>query len=181
VWAGECLGRVTGEYRMPGSSAAETRARQDAFISAYSLVGSFRKSCEGIDISRNTVRSWIHTDQQGFKARYREAQEEFREFLQDIAVERVKDQKPNDNPVLLITLLNAHWPEKYRRDAYHADNAAKEIMGEWKKWVKDSKKAENKKAREDEKSIAHTEKEEAIQEAQKILSRKFGDNPHQPA
>lgn len=181
MWVGARLGGVTGGYGMSGSSAADTKARQDAFLSAYSLVGSFRNACDGIEISRSTVRSWIHTDQQGFKARYRESQEEFREFLQDIAVERVKDQKPNDNPVLLITLLNAHWPEKYRRDAYYADNSAKEIMSEWKKWVKDNQKAENKRARANERYAAETEKEEAIQEVQKILSRKLGDNPHQSA
>ena len=166
---------------MSGSSAVETKANQDVFLTAYSLVGSLRKACDGIDLPRATVRSWIHTDSHGFKARFKESQEVFREFLEDIALERVKNQKPNDNPVLLITLLNANYPEKYRRDAYHTDNAAKEIMGEWKKWVKDNQKAENRKTKTDKKSESEIDRQEAIEEAQKILSRKSDDNPHRPA
>ena len=150
---------------MSGSSAVETKANQDVFLTAYSLVGALRKAGDGIDLPRATVRSWIHTDSHGFKARFQEAQEVFREFLEDIALERVKNQKPNDNPVLLITLLNANYPEKYRRAAYHTDNAAKEIMGEWKKWVKESKKHAKTK---DEVS----DRDNAIEEAEKILAKK---------
>ena len=117
-------------------------------------------------MSRNTVWSWQKNDIHGFAKKYEKGKEEFREYLQDIAVDRVKDQKPNDNPVLLITLLNAHWPEKYRPGSTGADNAAKEIMSEWKKWVKQSKKTTP--PADEEKS----DSQQAVEEAQQILARK---------
>ena len=49
-------------------------------------------------------------------------------MLQDLAVNRVKDQGPKDNPVLLITLLNAHWAEKYRPKESGVDETAKDTL-----------------------------------------------------
>jgi len=142
-----------------------TKALQDAFLSAYTIVGSVKKSIEAAGIARGTVYSWTSRDTYGFRERYELAKEDFRDSLQDMAIDRIKGQKPGDNPVLLITLLNAHWPEKYRRTGYMPDSAAKEIMGEWKKWVKDSKKQAKTK---DEVS----DQSNAIEEAERILAKK---------
>ena len=159
---------------MSVNTNAVTRAKQDAFLAAYSIAGSVRSSALAIDVPIGTAKYWIVQDTLGFKAKYRDAKEMFREYLQDLAVDRVQNQKPGDNPVLLITLLNAHWPEKYRRDAYHADNSAKEVMGEWKKWLKESTRAEKKKSggATNADSEQKAAKENAVQEAQSILSRK---------
>ena len=101
---------------MPDTQKTETLSRQKTFLAVYRETGSVRKSCDAMELKRPTVDSWIHRDLYGFKDQFRQALEDFREYLQDLAIGRVQDQKPNDNPVLLITLLNAHWPEKYRRD-----------------------------------------------------------------
>jgi hypothetical protein len=151
-----------------------TKINQDAFLAAFAVSGTLKSAAEAIDIPRATIHAWARKDTHGFKVRYTEATEIFREYLQDIAVDRVKNQKPNDNPVLLITLLNAHWPEKYRRDAHYADNAAKEVMAEWKRFVKANKKAARNSR--DDKSEQDTEREQAVAEAQKILARKANDN-----
>ena len=148
------------------NQAAVTKATQDAFLAAFCITGSVRSAAEAVEVSRNTVWSWQKNDIHGFAKKYEKGKEEFREYLQDIAVDRVKDQKPNDNPVLLITLLNAHWPEKYRPGSTGADNAAKEIMSEWKKWVKQSKKTTS--PADEEKS----DSQQAVEEAQQILARK---------
>ena len=155
--------------------AAITKINQDAFLAAFAVSGTLKSAAEAIDIPRATIHAWARKDTHGFKVRYTEATEIFREYLQDIAVDRVKNQKPNDNPVLLITLLNAHWPEKYRRDAHYADNAAKEVMAEWKRFVKANKKAARD-SRSDDASEQDTEREQAVAEAQKILARKANDN-----
>ena len=154
------------------SQQAKTKARQDAFLAAYILIGSVKGAAEAVPVPRITVMKWSSANTQGFKQRYLEAQEDFRESLQDMAVERVKGQKPGDNPVLLITLLNAHWPEKYRRTGYLADNSAKEIMGEWKKWARENKKIAREGLPED--------RENAIEQAEQILARKSKPGTGEP-
>jgi len=150
-----------------------TQARQGAFIAAYGEVGSLRKAAEASRVPRATVISWVQRDTYGFKAKYEASREMFREYLQDIAVQRVKDQGPKDNPVLLITLLNAHWPEKYRRDGNVVANEVKEMMGEWKRWVRES----NRKTKPSpELKDAEEARQNAINEVEHILARKKGND-----
>ncbi|MAH45272.1 hypothetical protein CMI37_05560 [Candidatus Pacearchaeota archaeon] len=146
------------------AQAKKTKANQNAFLAAYIVAGSIKASAEAVRVGRHTVSKWVQNDTYGFRARFNEAQEDFRESLQDMAVDRIKLQKPGDNPVLLITLLNAHWPEKYKRSGFVADNSAKEIMGEWKRWVKETRK--------DPKKDEGNDRDNALEEAERILAKK---------
>ena len=152
-----------------------TRAKQDAFLAAYAEVGSLKSAADACNLKRDTVSSWNKKDGYGFRAKYTQAKEVFREYLQDLAVGRVQQQKPNDNPVLLITLLNAHWPEKYRRDGQVASNGVKEMMVEWKKWVKDNS---GKSSKDKETTEAEEARRTAVDEVEKILAdrKERGDN-----
>ena len=148
------------------------RARQSAFLAAYGEVGSVRAACEASKVGRSTVNDWIRYDAENFRAKFSVAKEIFRESLQDLAVDRVKHQKPNDNPVLLITLLNAHWSELYRRDGAAASNDVREMMAEWKRFVKDNNrkhKSVQEKEKMDEGAVAARN---AINEVEKIMSRR---------
>jgi len=150
-----------------------TQARQSAFIAAYGEVGSIRRASEAASVSRSTVAGWISKDIYNFKTKYETAREMFREFLQDVAVQRVGDQGPRDNPLLLITLLNAHWPEKYRRDANVVTNEVKEMMSEWKRYVRES----NRKTKPSpELKEAEEARKNAMNEVEHILSRKRQDD-----
>ena len=152
---------------MPDTQRAEPLSRQKTFLAVYRETGSVRKSCDAMELKRPTVDSWIHRDLYGFKDQFRQALEDFREYLQDLAIGRVQDQKPNDNPVLLITLLNAHWPERYRRDGNTANTEVKEMMGEWKKWVKANK---GKSKKDEGVTEAEEARRNAVDEVEKILS-----------
>ena len=148
------------------------RARQSAFLAAYGEVGSVRAACEASKVGRSTVNAWIRYDAENFRAKFSVAKEIFRESLQDLAVDRVKHQKPNDNPVLLITLLNAHWSELYRRDGAAASNDVREMMAEWKRFVKGNNrkhKSVQEKEKMDEGDVAALN---AINEVEKIMSRR---------
>ena len=145
------------------------RARQDAFLVAYGECGTVRASCAAADVGRSTVDDWNRSDAHGFRAKYAVAKELYREHIQDIAWERVKVQKPNDNPVLLITLLNAHWPEKYRRDGNTVTDEVKEMMVEWKKWVRESRSSGKNKPAVNE---AEEAQRSAVDEVEKLLARK---------
>ncbi len=155
-----------------GAEPDMVRARQSAFLAAYGEVGSVRAACEASKVGRSTVNDWIRYDAENFRAKFSVAKEIFRESLQDLAVDRVKHQKPNDNPVLLITLLNAHWSELYRRDGAAASNDVREMMAEWKRFVKDNNrkhKSVQEKEKMDEGDVAALN---AINEVEKIMSRR---------
>ena len=90
---------------------------------------------------------------------------EFRDELQNMALERVRAQKPGDNPSLLITLLAANWPDKYRPNAIASNDTAKEVMAEWKQWVKKSKQENTAKESDEGTGV--------VNEAEELLKKKF--------
>jgi len=145
--------------------------RQETFLASYSVTGSINVSAENSGVTRHAYNNWMQEDKDDFRVRFNAVREDFREHLQDMAIDRVKAQKPGDNPVLLITLLNAHWPEKYRPNTVVSDGTAKEVMAEWKQWVKNSKKENT--SRE---VPAEVEEREAELEAKQLFDRKFNDN-----
>ena len=111
-----------------GTDPEDTVLRQDIFLSHYSELGSIRAASEASGMSRSTPHQWVKDDKHGFAKRFEDAKHDFREMLQDLAVNRVKAQGPKDNPVLLITLLNAHWAEKYRPKESGVDETAKDTL-----------------------------------------------------
>jgi hypothetical protein len=113
-----------------GQDPEDVVLRQDLFLESYSRLGSIRAVVEEIKISRSTYYEWQKNDKYGFAERFETAKHEFREMLQDMAVNRVKEQKASANPLLLITLLNAHWSEKYKPRDSGADETAKETLKE---------------------------------------------------
>ena len=153
-----------------GTRPNQVLARQKRFLQAYAAHGTIKAACDASKSSRYAVSMWRHHDAEGFKERFRQAEEEFREMIHDIGLDRIKIQKPNDNPVLLITYLNAHWPEKFRRDPYYANNSAKEVMVEWKKWVKEQgKKPTGEDVTDKEQDTA---KKRAVAEIEELLKRR---------
>jgi hypothetical protein len=149
------------------------RAKQDAFLSHYILDGTIKNSAKSIGVDRSTVYKWSRDDISGFRDRFIEAQEDFGDSLEEIAISRVKEQKPGDNPVLLITLLNAHKPEKYRRTGNIDSSQSKEIMETMKKWYKSESK-KKKSSSEDGDSLS------VVEEAEGILARKFSPGEGTP-
>ena len=152
-------------------SRESTESNQQAFLGAFALTGSVKRSAEAINMPKATVKSWVRGDISGFRLKYEDAKEDFREYLQDIAIDRVKAQKPNDNPLLILSMLNAHWPEKYRRDSAPVDNAAKELIAEFKREVAKEFKRGKGKAPE-----GGPAPRDAVAEAQKIIARKSNGN-----
>ena len=114
--------------RAKGTEPEDVILRQNIFLSHYAELGSIRAACESTGFSRSTPHQWVRDDIHGFAKRFESAKHDFREMLQDLAVNRVKDQGPKDNPVLLITLLNAHWAEKYRPKESGVDETAKDTL-----------------------------------------------------
>jgi len=77
----------------------------------------------------------------GFAARFHLAKEEYREGLEDLARSRLLDPKGNiGSDLLLISQLNARWPERYRQGSEDRDSVGRETLETLKQMQRDWKK-----------------------------------------
>ena len=115
-------------------------SNQQRFLAAYAVGGTVKAGLRGADVNRSTVSRWRQGDVFGFQSRFDEAKQSFCDSLEDIAMDLVKQLKPGQTPVLLITLLNANLPEKYRPNVQVSDDTAKQTMDLITKAAKNSQK-----------------------------------------
>tara|TARA_Y100001951_G_C11185429_1_gene208388 strand:- start:21 stop:494 length:474 start_codon:yes stop_codon:yes gene_type:complete len=142
----------------------KTYRRQDKFLKCYKETRSRSVSATVAGVSSPTITMWIKKDYLEFAERYEEADIAFCENLEQLALERVKMQDAKSNPVLLITLLNANLPNKYRPTVVMADDTAKSVLTELRQLAKESKQE----------SVQEEEELTAIDQVNNILKEKGG-------
>ena len=103
-----------------------TSAKKQAFLTAYAKCGTVTQASKAIGVSNATPYDWLKHDNDGFKANFEQAKQSFADSLESIAFERVQTRDTND--VLLITLLNAHKPDKYRPNTQATNEQASEVI-----------------------------------------------------
>lgn len=107
--------------------------RKKRFLLAFTEWGSIKKACEQVNISRPTYKSWLSRDYV-FANDFAEAKRTFAEELEELAYERVRNpDKGRGSDILLLGLLNAHIPDKYRPAAVMNDESAREVISELRK------------------------------------------------
>ena len=141
----------------------KTYRRQDKFLKCYSETRSRSVSASFAGVSLSTISLWLRNDYLEFNERLEDADLKFCEGLEQLALERVRLQDAKSNPVLLITLLNANLPNKYRPTVVMSDDTAKGVMSELRKLAKDMPLEEDK---EEDKSV--------IDQVTDILNEKGG-------
>jgi hypothetical protein len=105
--------------------AGVTMVNQDVFCDAFAVEGSMTRAAAVANIDITTPYKWMDNDIHGFREKLQLAQLRFRESLQDIAMDRIREPQGNrGSDGLLSHMLNANWPEKYRQDAKPVDDAA---------------------------------------------------------
>ena len=109
-----------------------TREAQDRFLEAFARDGTVLRASKATGVGRTTVYDWERGDVQGFRHRYENARHAFRESLEAHALDIAQQLGPTNSPLLLITLLNANWPEKYRQNVVVTDDTAKDVLKELK-------------------------------------------------
>jgi hypothetical protein len=107
-------------------------ADQDAFLANYATSGTILSAAKAANVSRQTVYNWRDSGALGFKARFEAAKDSFRESLEDIMFQRLRD--PKTHPVLLIFALKGHWREKYGDTAIPSDDSAKDVLTKLMGW-----------------------------------------------
>ena len=136
---------------------------QVKYLTCYTETRSKSVSASYASVTVRTVDRWRQENRFGFAERLEEADLQFCENLEQLALERVKMQDAKSNPVLLITLLNANLQMKYRPTVVMADDTAKSVLSELRQIAKENPVQEQ------------VQKEQsALEQVQDILDSKGG-------
>lgn len=88
------------------------RIAQERFLEVFRECGVIRPALEAAEVSRASLSSWLEHDAE-FAVLYHEAEQDAADFLEMVALKRAcGGRAPSDR--LLITLLRARRPEKFR-------------------------------------------------------------------
>ena len=125
-------------YRYSEFSAVEKRTwkNQTRYLEQYSLTRTKIRSARHAGVSSNNEFYWARDDALSWRARLAQADAVFIESLEELALHRVQLQTPGQSPLLLITLLNAHHPARYR-GTQAIEDSARDIVGAIMKLGKD--------------------------------------------
>ena len=107
--------------------------RQASFLRAYRKIGTRSGAFRVAKISKDTYEKWMKFEPDFMRA-VSEARQEFGEYLEEVALERVKNPDKNrGSDVLLLGLLNANLPTKFRPQFAMSEDSAKDLIIEWRK------------------------------------------------
>ena len=119
----------------------ETKQKQSTFLSIYSAGASVAQAAKAAGTTRWTVKRWVDADKNGFRNLYENAQNDFKDSLIEMAMRRLNEQQAKDSPLLLITMLNAYIPERFRPNTLATEEVAKETITELRKLSQKAYKA----------------------------------------
>jgi len=107
--------------------------RKAIFLAAYEEWGTVKKGCEAAGVTRHAYGRWTQRDPD-FMRSVDLMKQSFAESLEAIALDRVKNPDKNrGSDVLLLGLLNANMPAKYRPSVAVDQDSAKDLIREWRK------------------------------------------------
>jgi hypothetical protein len=91
--------------------------RQEAFLLAYSQLGTILHAAKVAGIHRSTVYQWLSTDLYSFKKRMDLAHDDYCDWIQGIIRDRIANPQGNrGSNVLVMFEAKAEMPEKYREE-----------------------------------------------------------------
>jgi hypothetical protein len=132
--------RPSTQGRNNAQRTEDTKKRKEKFLNAYEEHGTIRAACSLIGIMRATYASWQVRDAV-FAREMDSRRQAFGEKLEGIALERVQNPgQGKGGDILLLGLLNANLPSKYRPQFAMSEDTAKDLIIEWRKAAKDISK-----------------------------------------
>lgn len=117
--------------------------RQDRVLRAFAKCRTKSIAARMAGVGTSTVFGWIKADHLGFKSRLEEADQAFTGELELLALNRVRAQKPGDNPTLLIMLLNGNLPDKYRPNSVIPSETMTETLRAMKQATREHRKMQD--------------------------------------
>jgi len=145
---------------------------QEAIIAIIPSVGSLTTAATLAGVSWRTAYRWMEHDALGFKARMQDAWRAFGESIQAKALARIDNPDKNrGSDLLVITLLNAYLPERYKQQLVVTDTSSRYLLVEMREMRR--KLRAHSGATDQQRDQAAQEGQEAIQEAEEHLLRRM--------
>jgi hypothetical protein len=173
---GEQMARIAAGEDSSASSAEIKRAklqlpswrRQEDVLRGFEALGNLTAACEAAGVARRTADHWRLKDSLGFAGRLEDARAGFGDRLESLAWDMVKRMKPGQNPTLLICLLNATLPLKYRPAVQVDPVTARDTLSELRQLASSGAAAEDQTVDQGAAAVA---------EAERLLGTRAGPGP----
>jgi len=107
------------------------------FLNKYREQRTISSAISGLKVNRDTIYEWFKEDPE-FKQKFDEEKLAVGESLESKAFQLIDNMvKKGDygRPVLLITMLNAHLPERYKQSDNTGDDS-RQLISEFRKMAK---------------------------------------------
>jgi len=115
--------------------------RKKKFLDSFEACGTIRGACNIVGVGRPTYHRWVVEDAD-FAKEFDQRRVAFAESLEELALDRVRNPDKNrGSDLLLIGLLNANMPSKYRPQVAMSEDSAKDLIIEWRKASREVVKA----------------------------------------
>tara|TARA_R100000315_G_C5163526_1_gene94158 strand:- start:80 stop:514 length:435 start_codon:yes stop_codon:yes gene_type:complete len=110
------------------------------FLKEYDKTKTVSTAISGLPIHRKTLYNWFRDDPD-FKQEFDDAKLAIGESLESKAftlIDKMIEKGDYGKPVLLITMLNAHLPERYRQQE-NAGEDSRQLISEFRRMAKGKK------------------------------------------
>jgi hypothetical protein len=102
---------------------------QDLFLEAFGTLGTVTYAAKQAGVHRSLHYLWLEANARDYRDRFEQAKRDFGDFLEQLALSRVTDPQGNrGSDMLVVALLNANLPGKYRPNVTVVDNTAKDLL-----------------------------------------------------
>lgn len=156
----------------PGELATWTH--QETFLSAFIQSRSFLKAAKTANISYRTAYFWKDRDYLGFNNRLNAAYTTIGDWAEETAFQRITSPDKNrGSDLLLLAILNAYKPERYKPAIVLNDPALKETLERLRNLSRKLRDHETKANQEQ----GYQEAPDAIEQAQDILASRLPPKP----
>ena len=118
-------------------------SHQIAFLIAYAKCGTVLHAAEAAGVHEATAHNWKKVNHFRFKERMSMAHTSFSESLENKAFDLAMALEPGQNSLILITLMNANNPDKYRPNAVAPSETMTETLQAMKQATREFKKLED--------------------------------------
>ena len=110
------------------------------FLTEFGKTRTISSAVSGLPVGRNSIYEWFKEDSE-FKQKFDDARLAVGESLESTAftlIDRMLQSGDYSRPLLLITMLNAHLPERYRANDNTGDDS-RQLISEFRKMAKTKK------------------------------------------
>ena len=118
----------------------QKESMKELFLQEYKISRTVSSAVSKLEVNRDTIYEWFKQDPE-FKQNFDDEKLAIGEGLESTAftlIDKMLEKGDYGRPVLLITMLNAHLPERYKQSDNTGDDS-RQLISEFRKMAKTKK------------------------------------------